>query len=325
MHQEITENLLAKYFANEASEEEKAHIEDWLKKDPENRLIFSEYQQLWNSPLKIKEHKFDPSLVYTKVSDAILEEKKARSRSFTYRFLRFAASILLFVGLAGTWLFFSNLPPKQLSKKTEYGQKLKFTLPDGSLVYLNSGSTIDYPENFSEDNRQVALVGEAFFEVKKDKHRPFIINSGSMKTTVLGTSFNVSAYPHASQSVEVLSGKVKVSSEIEEVVLVPGQKASLEKGMINKYEVKTSEISSWRNGTLSFRDSPLSTVVVKLERWYNVQISLEEELKKCVFTGSFTSEKLPVVLEVLKETFGISYQINAQKITIKGKACNNKQ
>ena len=95
-----------------------------------------------------------------------------------------------------------------------------------------------------------------------------------MKTTVLGTSFNVSAYSGTAQSVAVLSGRVKVSTETEELLLEPGQQASLEKGALNKYEVEAHEISSWRNGTLSFYDTPLSTVVLKLERWYNVQISL---------------------------------------------------
>lgn len=322
MHSKITESLLALYFANEASEKERQLIEEWRVEDPANKAILEEYKQVWKNARLTGAPSFNKEKVYQKISDGINEEKQSTSKRRANRLLRFAASVVLFVGLASAWLLFKNLPPTQLTKTASYGQKVKFQLPDGSLVFLNSGSELQYPEKFSADSRMVSLKGEAFFEVKRNEKKPFIISTGSMQTTVLGTSFNINAYENSKQAVSVVSGKVQVKNENYAVVLEKDQQVLVEQGRMEKQDVIASELSSWRNGVLVFKDTPMLEVARKLEKWYNVKIVLQDgALEKCFFTGQFTKEKLPIVLEVLKETFAITYEITKQQITLKGKGC----
>ncbi|MBK6265435.1 DUF4974 domain-containing protein [Marivirga sp. S37H4] len=321
MQHRITDSLLAQYFANEASEKEKQLIEEWLLEDPANKILLAEYKHVWKNTRLTNTPSFDKERVYRKISDGVKLEKQISSRLKNKRILRFAASVILFVGLASAWLLFKNMPPAQLTQTAAYGQKIKFTLPDGSLVYLNSGSELRYPEKFSKDNRTVTLTGEAFFEIKRNEQKPFIISTGPIQTRVLGTSFNINAYQDLKQSVSVVSGKVEVKHENHVVILEKHQQVFLKKGKLEKQPVSPSELS-WRKGVLIFKDTPMLEVAEKLEKWYNVKIVLQDKaLEKCFFTGQFIKEKLPNVLEVLKETFGINYEITKQQVTLKGKGC----
>lgn len=322
MHPKITESLLAKYLASEASEKERQLIDEWLLEDPANKILLTEYKEIWERANLNDAPSFNKERVYQKISEGIKEERQITSRAKTNRILKFAASVILFVGLASAWLLFKNLPPAQLTKTATFGQKIKFTLPDGSLVFLNSGSELQYPEKFSENNRKVSLKGEAFFDVKRNENKPFIISTGPLQTIVLGTSFNINAYQKSKQSVSVVSGKVQVKNEAHAIILEKDQQVLVEEGKFEKQLITASEFSSWRNGVLIFKDTPMLEVAERLEKWYNVKIILQDEaLQKCFFTGQFTKEKLPNVLEVLKETFGINYEITKQQITLKGKGC----
>ncbi len=322
MHPKISEELLAKYFAKETSELEEKSIQLWLLENHHNQELYDELYLIWNRPLNLQRASFDKERVYEKINAAIIDEKHNRSQLNKKRYLKFAASILLFVGLASTWLLFFNFEPKMLVKETKYGQKMKISLPDGSFVHLNSGSSITYPEKFSSEIRTVRLKGEAFFEVKKNPQQPFVVETEVLTTKVLGTSFNINAYAAQKPSITVNSGSVKVNSLEDSLILKPNQQAFLNNGQLQVKTVKASKEILWKDGILKFHDTPMGMVKYQLEKWYNVQIQFEDDhIQNCVFTGQFKNEKLLVVLEVLKETFGISYEVKSKEIIIKGKGC----
>lgn len=322
MYPKISEELIAKYFAKEATEQESYQIQLWLEADSQNQQLLEEFQSAWNTSRTQPNASFDKESVYQKINHAINDEKKRAQQINTRNYLRFAASILLFIGLASTWLLLSNQKAEMLTKSTEYGQKMKISLPDGSIVQLNSGSSMEYPEKFDHDNRTVQLTGEAFFEVKKNPKKPFIVETEHVQTKVLGTSFNINAYVANEPTITVASGSVLVRTDKQSVILEKNQKAFLVDQELKSENVLAQNAILWKDGILNFKDTPMKAVKSSLEKWYNVAINFEDEaIEKCVFTGQFKNEKLMIVLEVLKETFGITYEVKSKLIIIKGKGC----
>ncbi|MEQ9443185.1 MAG: FecR domain-containing protein [Cyclobacteriaceae bacterium] len=254
--------------------------------------------------------------------------KKAKSRTL----LKAAASVLLILSLGlGSYVAYTNIPTPEvawLERSTKKGQKATITLTDGSKVYLNVDSKISFPEHFDSDKREVILEGEAFFDVAKNAKRPFIIKSGALTTTVLGTSFNIKAFAGEPMHVTVATGKVKVSSDepggtSSEVFLNPYQQAFYD-GHLSKKDVDIQQFIAWRQKILHFDEVSLGEVAAVLERWFNVSITIEnEEIRHCEISGQYINENLVNVLESLEHILGIEYRAEGEReIMIKGEKCN---
>ncbi|MEM9141759.1 MAG: FecR domain-containing protein, partial [Bacteroidota bacterium] len=189
--------------------------------------------------------------------------------------LRIAASVLLllcigYLGIEGTQESPKEVVPVVLlTKQTNWGQKISMVLPDGSSVKLNSGSTLTFPESFNDSTREVVLDGEAFFDVVKNPKKPFVIKSGELKTTVLGTSFNVNAYKGEQiMAVTVLSGEVGVNTASGQLQLLPNEQCifDINTKQLVKEHVNAKEILLWKDGILKFNDAGLGQVAEALER-----------------------------------------------------------
>lgn len=252
-----------------------------------------------------------------------------KSQKLTYRKLwRVAASIVILIGLSTTIYHYTYTPIQVehilLTQTTARGEKLDVTLPDGTQVKLNAGSSITYPETFDGKIRSVALKGEAFFEVIKNPNKPFEVHTGELKTTVLGTSFNINTNDSDNITVTVASGKVGVAAETsKEVVLKPKQQLSYNKTshQMRTQEVKLDKYLDWKDGILRFENASITEASKKLERWYDVDIEvLNQDIGNCRFTGKFNNEELPTVLKSLAYLkSGLTYEIlDNQKIKIKG-------
>ncbi|WP_420400522.1 FecR family protein [Flagellimonas sp.] len=205
-----------------------------------------------------------------------------------------------------------------------YGKTFDLQLSDGTKVTLNAGSSIKYPVKFlKEGNREVFLIGEAFFDVAHDAEHQFVVNADQMNITVLGTKFNVSSYPEDTMVNTVLvEGSVQISPVDEEqnmktnTQLEPGFKASLEKrnGEVTVDEADISLHTAWINGKIVFRHTPFKNIVKKLERHYNVEIINNNQLLDDeVFTASFDIETIEEVLATFSKTYPINYQFNEIK------------
>jgi len=174
------------------------------------------------------------------------------------------------------------------------GQMTRINLSDGSKIWLNSGSVFKYPTEFDQSSREVYIDGEAFMEVARDKHKPFIVNAKKFSAEVLGTSFNVSAYStDVRASLTLVEGSVLLRSEDEKwsKTLIPGQIATL--GEVPEVSnINTAFYTSWKEGKIVFRKETLEEIARKMERWYNVEIRFkDEELKSLIFSGTFLKYK----------------------------------
>ena len=274
---------------------------------------------------------------YVKLFERILNSKRIRQstniRISTHRrkytWLRYAAILMLF-GVGAVLYQQQRFQPAEenvemLSKESPEGSKLTTFLSDGSKVILNAGSKITYPKSFSDTVRWVYLTGEAFFEVKSDTNRPFLVKSNLVNTEVLGTSFNVKAYFEDNEiSVAVAEGKVKVRSTSEstlqfEHILTPFQEATLDvkKGEVLKREFLDNKLFAWTNWKLIFEKEPLYKIIQELERWYGVQFEMKDKIVTSeTYSGSFDNDPLKVVLEALKSQNAFDYKIIGKKVII---------
>lgn len=165
--------------------------------------------------------------------------------------------------------------PEMKTISTPRGKDYELVLSDGTVVLLNADSKITFPTRFAGENRTVKLVGEAYFKVSKNKHRPFIVETGNLYTKVLGTEFNLKAYPHSDVNVTLIKGSVAVNAEGKEVMLKPGQNAEYSEDKdIEVTTVDTEGYIQWKDGYFYFDNVPLIDVVRDLGRWYNVNIEI---------------------------------------------------
>jgi ferric-dicitrate binding protein FerR (iron transport regulator) len=258
---------------------------------------------------------------------ALEESKTVGKRATLYQNLLKIAAVFIF-GLIVTSVLVYTKPEKQIYSSvvetvtTPYGARTNFKLPDGSEVWLNSGSIISFPRQYG-DIRQVELTGQAYFKVVKDG-KQFMVKTAYGQVEVMGTSFDVKAYSNEVFETTLVSGSVKVKNLTNQMaILKPGQQSSIT--TTNKFSVNvvnTDMITSWTEGKLIFEKEPFQNVTKALERWYNVRIELRgEKLKKLCYTGTIELETFAEVLELLKATTPIKYTFdkNTRIISIIGK------
>lgn len=210
--------------------------------------------------------------------------------------------------------------------KVPYGKKFQLELSDGTQIHLNSGTTITYPETFPEDGeRKISLIGEAYFDVTHDKKHPFIVKAKALNVKVLGTSFNVSAYPEdKTEDVVLVRGSVGMYAEEQgllekENILSPGYKGIFEKknGNISKKEVNIEIYTAWREGRIIFRNMTLANIFKKLERQFGYEIEIENKtLANKKFNTNLGKQSLKEILDSFKKIYGINYTIEEKHITI---------
>ncbi len=212
---------------------------------------------------------------------------KRKQPRINYRVWTAAASIVLLISSGVFYLMNANShidkiqTIAQITKETAWGQKMNVTLSDSTIVKLNAGSKLEFPEKFSDSLREVKLTGEAFFDVAHNPKKPFIIKTGALTTKVLGTSFNVEAYKDSENiKVTLATGKIALSNKSSSITLIPAEQAVF--GKINKdIEVNKVDISkylAWKDGILRFENSSLMEAASKLEKWYGVQVEFENEV-----------------------------------------------
>lgn len=193
-------------------------------------------------------------------------------------------------------------------------------LEDGSIVWLNSASTLEIPERFAAGERRVRLVGEAYFKVKKDSSRPFYVATERVDVRVLGTEFNVSAYEEdRGVATTLVNGSVRVDARGgESVVLEPGQQALTTGGGIEVQDVDVSYVTSWVNGKFSFDNSRLENIARQVSRWYDVKIFFaNESVKKIRFTGGMVKFKpLDDLIRMIESTSPVRFSVKGKTIVI---------
>jgi len=213
------------------------------------------------------------------------------------------------------------------------GQKSQIVLADGTKVWLNSDTKIKYPGNFSKNQRDVFLDGEAFFEVSKNAHQPFVVHTSSVNVKVLGTKFNVKAYSDESEiETSLFEGKINLqmnsSSEgnPSEKEVEPGQSFVYSKTdhqlVANKFP--QDEINGWKNNQLIFKDDTFSNLVRKVERWYDVKVVYNEKLfnDRRLTVELYEGERLERLMDIISLTLSVDYKYEKGEIILTPKSKN---
>ena len=312
------EKQFSKYLNSTCNPVEFAEVIKAICSDDNKDKVSTEILKLWEDTLSTAIENKENSQLLDKIHHRIaLEESKTIARRFTlYRNLLKVAAVLI-VGLMTTTTIFYNKPEKQLysgiieTVTTPYGARTSFKLPDGSEVWMNSGSTISFPKQYAAI-RNVELTGQAYFKVIKDR-KPFVVKTRLGAIEVMGTSFDVKAYTDETFVTTLVEGSVKVSNNSNQIAtLKPGQQSII--STANEFSMKevNAELStSWREGKLMFVKEPFANVAKALERWYNVKIELQcGKLKKLGYTGTIEMETFGEVLELINTTTPIKYKFN---------------
>lgn len=210
-----------------------------------------------------------------------------------------------------------------LTASTPRGGMYDFVLPDGSKVFLNAATTVKFPSVFDKKNRVIELVsGEAYFEVAKEKKRPFIVKSAGQQVEVLGTHFNINAYADEPLiRTTLLEGSVKVSNTAESFapqMLQPGQQAMLQGTRLNVINVDVDAVIDWKNGEFIFDNESLESLMRKVARWYDIHIEYaDQEAKGVIYYGSISRfENVSKVLSKFEQTGEVRFKVDKNKITV---------
>lgn len=202
---------------------------------------------------------------------------------------------------------------------TPKGGNYQLILPDGTKVWLNAMSSLKFPAVFTGNDRKVELTGEGYFEVAKNKAKPFFVTAGDATIKVLGTHFNVSAYKDENNiKTTLLEGSVKVGNKANAGVLKPGQQAEFAgASSINIKEVNTDDIMAWKNGYFIFRDEPIQSIMQKISRWYDIDVSYNGDMRGKEFGGKYLkTNSLSELLESLELTGTINFKIEGRRVTV---------
>lgn len=285
-------------------------------------------QELWNICYNNPEVTVENQMMITSSDSKIKKEIAAIKKTNNLFFMSgknwsMAASFLVVLGLSSFFLFSTSLFNNR-EYTTNRGERAKITLSDGTQIWLNAASTLKYPTKFKGTIREVYLSGEAFFDVANDKVHPFIIHTDKMDTKVVGTSFNVQAYPdQLKQEVTVLTGKVNVKSTVtdENVYVTPGQKVVLKthNNKLHAYNgVSKNTVSLWRKNILVFDETPLPEVIATLNRNYNVAIKVENKnLNNLKISAYFNALPADQVVDLVCNIVNATYKLDEGVYTIK--------
>ncbi|RAV30500.1 FecR family protein [Sinomicrobium soli] len=247
--------------------------------------------------------------------EQVLVEKRRKRRNFLVAGMTAIMAITLF-------LWFPQSNPEWKIVQSPDGERKQLTLEDGTEVWLNSGSTLKYPEHFGEDKRNVFLEGEAYFRVAHNRKKPFNISSERSTVEVLGTEFNLKAYKEeAFESVVVSRGKVRFSDKRngKSVVLEQNERGILDRNAIapEKETVRGDRYGRWKDNILVFDDTTLGELSAILKRWYGIRVDIEGDgLMGLRYTGEFEQPRLQEVVHSLCFAMELTYTYNNRVLTL---------
>lgn len=331
---EHIDELIVSYLSNELDGNAVHELKEWIAASVENEKYFMQRQEIWFSAISVKEDvKYDKSKAFEQFKNRIanqrLNDKRERENFCLSKFWRYAAVIVVLFSVSYFSYWRGGISIKEVFSdiivEAPLGSRTKLTLPDGTLVWLNAGSRITYSQGFGVGNRKIELIGEGYFEVKRNEKVPFLVKTNSLLVKVLGTKFNFRDYPDDAEAIVSLSeGKVALNNLLKkekEAFLLPNERVVLNKknGRMHVEYSTVSNALQWTNGYLFFDEELLPDVVKELERSYNVKIQIASDtLNTFRFYGNFVhrEQNIQEVLEALSATRKIHYIIEGHNITL---------
>lgn len=314
-----------------ASREEQEILNNWLAESDRNLQQFEYLKLVWNerspTPKVPNSHQLADKIWERATDEYVLKRYPRGNKIGWKRYLGVASLITILIVASIMFLNESDFGEKKIysdriiEKSVQAGQKLRITLPDSSIVWINSESSIRYPENFTAESRIIELKGEAYFDVKKDEMRTFEVVAGDLTIRALGTSFNVNAFNSQEEiKVALVEGKVGIANnEALTVLLNPGELAvyNAAQKVFEKGRSSLAGETSWKDGRIVFKNADFDTVIERLERWYGVEFQYDEKKKPdWDFTANFTNSNLENVLKVIGFGEGFQFEIEGSTVTL---------
>ncbi len=321
---------IERYIKGISDDLEKTYVESLFLNGEKNLYLLQSLERDWDKMLKeTSTTDINLSHLLDKVYHTIRKNETLKWQKPLLKlrqlYTKAAAILLLPLILAGgmVYSFLSNQDKSETDRQVSstiyspMGSRVSFNLPDGTKGMLNGGSSISYSLPFAS-NRQVKLEGEAWLVVSHDEDHPFKINTGTSSVKVLGTSFNLSAYPIENYVEVVLdqgSMEFHDDSSDTKVILLPSERLVFKNGNLSKSVTDPSKYTAWTEGKLVFRGDPMVEVARRIERWYNVKVELaDKELEKYSFRATFQDDSLEEVLRFLSMTSPIRYKITPRSL-----------
>lgn len=332
--------LIAQYLTGACSKDEKDKFISLVDSDQEFKESYYKAAQVWEE----SDHLLDANQYYKSepeidvriekmmgLIDKPIEQK--RRKLLPFKPSRIAASVIILLGIFSGIYFYTtpnnNREFSYIHKTTDRGEMERITLSDGTKVWLNVDSKLGYPSNFTGNNRQVELVGEAYFEVAEDSARPFVVIAGKTITKVLGTSFNLNAYPNEENiTLTVASGRVgfltnsQSKSPKEDIYLLnPNQKIRYNvssKKVETSSKIESEQDIAWKNRRLVFKNTKMYEVVKVLERWYDVEITVtDREILERTLTAEFSDKTVDHVLKMISPVVDAKYEKKGKRVLLR--------
>lgn len=331
-------DLFRKYLDNSCTRQELDELLALFSEEKNKSILLAQLKQLWiESSYASPAPEVDWDKVYNRIMNiGSAPVDKTIKKRHRFRPLGVAAGIMLIAGMAAFGVYWSMkekgsakkamAQQEQAAHKAAPGHQL-INLPDGSIVLLNSNSKLDYPPSFKGKTREVFLTGEAWFDIKHNPQQPFLVHTGSITTRVLGTSFNIRAYPVDNNiSVTVTNGRVEVRSKKQTLgILKKNEQITIDRMALTHQlqDVDAEEVLAWKKGDLIMDDIAFEQAIKMIEEIYHVPVKLQNpKLKNCRFTATFLNQaSLDQVLNVLCDLNNASWSEQKGEYMVSGEGC----
>ena len=321
--------LIPKYLSGNASNSEVKQLEDWVLSSEENKAQFNAFKKAWMlSAIEGNEQNIEVNQEWENISDQLFSEgrivplKPKQGRRLNM-YLRIAAAAVIL--LLGSFWVFQTLIKEDFVEVATQSQIEENQLPDGSEIALNQFSSLKYTPDKKGNYRRVELQGDAFFEVKRDTARPFVVKAQNIEIKVLGTAFYVDARDDVSQiQVIVREGSVSVNASRDSVILSADEIGIYDKttGALSKKQNEDVNYMAWKTDVLVFDETPLEQVVFDLNRKFHAKISIaDEEIRDCPLETTFDHQSLEAIIKIIETTFNITAERKNDQIIFSGSAC----
>jgi len=325
-------DLIVKFFGRQTTANEEEELRAWVSQSEENRRYLVEMQYLWKTVAAQDKATFNSEAAFQRFKVRVTMRQQANDRNphlHLFSVLRWAAVLVLAFVLGGLSYYFVNnhtiqSNTKQYSICVPYGAKTRVELPDKSEVWLNAGSTLHYKQDFGQKSRQVELVGEGYFEIARNTAMPFTVNANQVSVKVLGTKFDVKAYPEDKRlEVTLLKGSIQLSTIYQpknSLTLKPNQRAIIDKVHqdIAVKQVVASNAAAWTKGKIIFDEELFGNIVRRLERDYNVTIIVKDsKLNNLRFYGDFrNAQSIEGIFNIMTANNEFRYTMKDNVITV---------
>lgn len=317
-------DLFKKYLHSLSTPANFDEFAEFVGKEENTNAIYDLMKPEWDESLQNNKDLMNPKpeilhRILNHISNQEITEARRNAKIYSL-WLKIAAVLVVTLLMSSIWFYEQSQTEyaylQEQTVRIPYGAKTQFSMPDGSIVWLNSGSTLTFSSDFSK-KREVYLKGEAFFDVQKKKI-PFSVNTDYGQVNVLGTAFNVQAFSQSEFAITLVRGSVQVNSNNQQSTLSPGEQARLVNNQLTKAEVGTELYTSWKDGKLMFKRESFPSLMERLERWFNVRIEYSpNDFNDLWYSGTIENETITEVMEMISMAAPVKFSFDSKTRVIK--------